>query len=163
MAAKATLSDLRNAIEAINREVMKEQGNGEASNATVLDRVMKTHAKEVELLTPQLVGIALTKLLNEVSSRKRPSANFPEGIDLFGAYRGIPKSVSIVRGKKKDTAKLKFAEVDLWLKTHSEKIRDPKYDDFRRLVEDCRPYKISEEDTLEMAMERKRQAERNLL
>lgn len=159
MAKRAILSDLRTAIDDMNHKVMKEGGNGEAANATVLGRVRDAHADMVSQLTPQLVDRALTQLLNEVSHRKRKSALMPDGFDLFGEYRSIPKRVSLVRGLKKDVSKLNLQEADLWLKARSEKAHDKRHETFRRLVDHCRPYMTSDEDTLEVAIARKRRAE----
>ncbi len=159
MSEKITLSDLRNAIEDINKDVMRERGNGEASNVDVLSRVRAVKAKEIEQLTPQLVNIALTKLYNEVSNRKGPKALNDAGVDLFGNYRSIPKSITLIKGKKKDTSKVTFLEADLWIKARDTKADDKKNEEFKRLVEDCRPFKQSDDDSLEMAMKRKIEAE----
>lgn len=159
MAKRATLSDLRTAIDAVNRKVMKEGGNGEAANATVLGRVRDAYADMVSQLTPQLVDRALTKLLNEVSNRKHTGTQMPDGFDLFGEYRSLPKNVSLAKGLKKDIAKLNLQQAVHWLKVHSEKSQNKRHEAFRRLVEDCRPYITSDEDTLEVAIARKRRAE----
>lgn len=159
MSEKVTLSDLRNAIEDINKDVMRERENGEVSNVDVLARVRSLKSEEIGHLTPQLVNIALTKLYNEVSSRKGPKSINEDGVDLFGRYRSIPKNITLVKGKKKDTSKVTFQEADLWIKAHDTKSDETKNEDFKRLVEDCRPFKQSDEDSLEVAMKRKIEAE----
>lgn len=159
MSEKVTLSDLRNAIEEINKDVMLERGNGEASNIDVLSRVKTSKSKEIEYLTSQLVNIALTKLYNEVSNRKGPKSLNDEGIDLFGNYRSIPQSITITKGKKKDTSRITFQEADLWIGSHDTKTNNKKNEEFKRLVDDCRPFKQSDNDSLEIAMKRKLEAE----
>lgn len=154
MALKFTLSDLRNSIEGIHREIMREQIDGVAPNDIVLGRVRRENADGIKLMMEQLVDIALVKLLNEVSSRKGARASF-DGPDLFGEYRGIPKSVTISRGRKKSTAQLTIPQADLWLKARLEKTESDKYETFRRMVDDCRPFQMSAEDSLAIAMERK--------
>lgn len=159
MTKRITLSELRNVIDMINREVMDEQGNGEIANATVLSRVKKAHSQAVEFLTPQLLDIALTRLLNEVSNRKRGRNIAPGEIDLFGDYCGLKRQVSIGVGRKKDIANLSLQEAELWLKAHSAKARSTKHEEFKRLLDDCRPFITSDEDTLETAMRRKKGVE----
>lgn len=163
MGVKTTLGDLRNGIEEIYREIMREEGNGEASNAAVLVRVKRDKAKEIELLTAQLVDISLVKLLNEVSSRKGAGAVGLNVPDLFGDYRGIPKSVTISRGKKKNTSQLTIPQADLWLKARSEKPDDDRHEPFRRMVDDCRCYQLSDEDSLATLMARRREAEQPVM
>ncbi|MFW2829459.1 hypothetical protein [Sphingomonas sp. ID0503] len=160
MAFKTTLSDLRNGIEEIHREMMRQQRDGEASNAAVVAKVRRDKVEEVALLTDELVDIALIKLLNEVSSRKGVR-NFDAGtLDLFDRYRGIPKSVTILKGKKKSTSLLTIVQADLWLKARMQKPADDRHEPFRRMVDDCRPFQRSEDDTLATMMERRAQAER---
>jgi hypothetical protein len=138
---------------------MRERENGEVSNVDVLTRVKSLKEEEIKFLTPQLINIALTKLYNEVSSRKgvRSEGNF--GSDLFDNYRGVPKTITIIKGKKKDTSKITFQEADLWIEAHGTKTDENKNEEFKRLVEDCRPFKKSDDDTLELAMSRKREAD----
>lgn len=154
MQEAVTLSDLRNAMESINMDIMRA-GKWEASNEDVLERVKAEMENEIRHLAPQLIDIALVKLNNEVSNRKGPRALTTRGHNLFGDYDGIPKSVTIVKGKKKDLTKLTFPEADLWIKAHAIRIDLRKHEKFKKLVEDCRPYKKSDQDTLEMAMKRK--------
>jgi hypothetical protein len=158
MPNNAAMIELRNAIDRINKEVMRERGNGEASNREVLDRVRKQHDAEITALTQQLVHIALTKLYNDVSSRKGPKPLNNFGEDLFGNYHGIPQTITIKRGTKKATGKLTFEEVDLWLSPQKPKPEVKKNEALSQLVEDCRPYREQLTDTLEIAMERRRAA-----
>ena len=160
MALKTTLSDLRNGIEEVYREIMRQQRDGEASNAAVVSKVRRDKAEEVALLTDQLVDIALVKLLNEVSSRKGVRNSDAGTLDLFGRYQGIPKSVTILKGKKKSTSLLTIAQADLWLKARMQKPDDDRHESFRRMVDDCRPFQQAEDDSLATMMERRAQFER---
>jgi hypothetical protein len=159
MPEKVTLSDLRNFMESINRSIMAERGDGEAPTIEVLTRVRTNHGKALEALEGQLVDIALIKLNNEVNNRKGAKAITQEGNDLFGAYRRIPKGISVRKGRKKDTAKVTFYEADHYLDARRKPRDDKNNDEFKRLVEDCRPYKLSDDDTLEVCMSRKIEAE----
>ncbi|MDE1991674.1 MAG: hypothetical protein KGI75_04190 [Rhizobiaceae bacterium] len=161
MPKNATLSELRNLMEGINRAIMAERGDGEAPNSDVLARVKAEHGKVLHELAIQLLDIALVKLNNEVNNRKGAKALTQEGFDLFGQYHKIPKGISIGRGRKKDTAKVTFFEADHYLDARRKPKDDKNDDEFKRLVEDCRPYKQSDDDTLEICMKRKIEAEGN--
>lgn len=160
MTVKATLTDLRNGIEEAYREVIREQGNGEAPNELVLKKVRSSLGAELIELNSNLVEIALIKLLNDVSNRKGAKAINGAGLDLFGQYRGIPKHIAVGPRKKKATAMITFVEADLWLKAHSMKASIDRNEEFRRLVEECRPFRQSDHDTLQMAMDRKKLSEK---
>lgn len=154
VAKKHDLGDLRGAIDNINREVMQQQGNGEAPNAIVLSRLKSERKELIAHFAPQLIHSALTKLLNDVS-RKRLKKNGASGVlTLFENYRGIPNSVTIKRGLKKDTVKLTISEADQWIRDHSTREVGNDTDDFRRLVDDCRRYAESEAETLERSLQR---------
>ena len=158
MPKRITLIDLRNAIEGVKKQVMQEQG-GEATNEQILTEVRTQNAKEIKYLEVELVNIALTRLLNDVINRKLTRAQIRDGTDLFNTYPGIPKSITLVKGRKKDIMKLTFPEFDLWSKAH-DAVREDRNEKFKRLVEDCRQYQQSDEDTLEIAMKRKLTKER---
>ncbi|WP_156393984.1 hypothetical protein [Rhizobium sp. Root651] len=160
MSKKTTLSDFRNLMEGVNRAIMAERGDGEAPNAEVLARMRVRHAKEMKELNSQLLDIALVKLNNEVNSRKGARALTQDGVDLFGTYHRIPKGISVGKGRKKDTAKVTFFEADHYLDARRKPKDDKNDDEFKRLVEDCRPFKQSDDDTLEICMKRKIDAER---
>jgi hypothetical protein len=161
MARRQSLGDLRNVLEEIAREVMEGASNGEAPNSAILTRLKNQRPNLIKFFTPQLVDIALTKLLNEVSGRNR--ARLPSGyeFDLFGDYGKIPNSVTIGRGQKKDTAKLSIAEAKSWLRNHSNRTVQSDHAGFRRLVEECEKYVESDDETIEIALERKRTAEKS--
>ena len=159
MAAKTTLGDLRNGIEEIYRDIMREAGNGEAPNAVVLDRVRRDLGGEIRTLSSQLENIALVKLLNEVSNRKGrrvPGAALP---DLFGDYGNIPSQITISRRIKKSTAELTIAEARLWLEAHTKKRDNPRHKAFRQMLDDLSSHQHAEEDTLATMLKRKRVSE----
>ncbi len=159
MAVKTTLGDLRNGIEEIYRDIMREAGNGEAPNAVVLDRVRRDLGDEIRTLSSQLENIALVKLLNEVSNRKgrrAPDAALP---DLFGDYGNIPSQITISRRIKKSTAELTVAEARLWLEAHTKKRDNPRHKAFRQMLDDLSSHQHADEDTLATILERKRVSE----
>jgi hypothetical protein len=158
MLNQKALSELRDAINRINREVMRESETGEATNKEVLDRVKKLHENEISALTPDLIHIALTKLYNEVGNRKGPKPFNNQGVDLFGIYHGIPQTVTTSPGVKRATTKLTFVEADRWLNSQKPRPEVKRNEALSRMVEDCRPYMVSPDDTLEAAMERRRDA-----
>ncbi len=158
MVTRSTLSDLRDAIQLIYGDIMLERSDGEATNAAVLARLRAENADTLRQLTPDLVNIALTKLLNEVSNRKGQRGSSSEGVDLFGLYR-VPRTVTVARGKKKDVAKLCVREAELYLQAHSEKSSNDRHAPLRLLLEDCRKYIQSPDDTLETLFIRKEREE----
>lgn len=160
MAVKETLGDLRNAIEGIYRDIMREAGNGVAPNEIVLERVRLELADEIRKLSSQLENIALVKLLNDVSNRKSRSASGLALPDLFGDYGNIPKQVTISRRIKKSTAELTLSEASLWLDAHTKKRDDARHQAFRKMLQDLESYQRSEEDTLATMLGRRRISER---
>jgi hypothetical protein len=158
MAAKTTLSDLRNRIQEIYREVTRTQGDGEAPNAAVLKVLWAENNEELRVLNRQLVNIALTKLLNDVSNRSGFGGASSSTPDLFSEF-GVPRFVTITRGKKKDIAKLSYRDALLYLKAHSEKAATDRHDPLRRLLDACGKYARSDDDTLETLVRRKMETE----
>lgn len=140
VAKKHDLGDLRGAIDNINREVMQQQGNGEAPNAIVLSRLKSERKELIAHFAPQLIDSALTKLLNDVARKRLKKSGASDFLALFENYRGIPNSVTIKRGLKKDTVKLTISEADQWIRDHSTREVFSDTDDFRRLVDDCRAH-----------------------
>ncbi len=159
MAMKTTLGDLRNGIEDIYRDIMREAGNGEAPNAIVLQRVRQDLGDEIRKLSNQLEDIALVKLLNEVSNRKGRSGSGATSPDLFGDYGNIPNQITISRRIKKSTAELTIAEAQLWLEAHTKKRDNPRHKAFRQMLEDLSSHQHAEEDTLATMLRRKRVSE----
>jgi hypothetical protein len=87
-------------MDKINRELTLASPNGVVSNAEVLTRFKESNGADIAHLTPRLVDIALTKLLNDVSGRKKRSTT-AGGLDLFGEYHNIPQSVRFAKNVKK--------------------------------------------------------------
>jgi hypothetical protein len=154
MARNFNLGDLRAAIDDVNREVIAEQGNGEAPNSVVLSRLKGKRSSLVSHFTPQLIDIALIKILNDVCRQSAKNTRSDSQFDLFEGYRKIPKRVTIVRGIKKETAKLTIAEAVDWLKKNSNRAVVSDHEDFRRLVDECINHSESENDTIEVAWRR---------
>lgn len=154
MAKGYNLGDLRGAIEDINREVMAERGNGEALNSDVISRLKSQRSKLVNIFAPQLIDIALTKLLNEVC-RRNAASNGAQSY-LFEDYSKIPEKVTIEKGIKKQTSMLTLAEAEEWILNHSKRTVKSDNEDFQRLIDDCREHSKSMEETIEEILNRKR-------
>ena len=155
MANRFNLGDLRAAIEAVNRDVMEERGNGEAPNSIVLARLKRDRTPLIDHFSPQLIDIALTKLLNDVC-RKNAARSAYQQHDLFDGYRKIPASVTISRGVKKATEKLTVSEAESWLESHSNRVVNNGFDGFRDLVMECRKHTKSDDETIEQILKRVR-------
>jgi hypothetical protein len=160
MSANYNLGDLRGAIEGVYREVISEQENGEASNAVVLARLKETRKPLIDLFAPQLKEMALTKLLNEVCKRSAARNSFGYEADLFGGYRKIPAKLTVARGLKRQTAKMKIVEFEEWLLDHSKPSAKEDYNEHHRLIADCKKYATSDQDTIEQALARKMENEK---
>ncbi len=154
MAVGYNLGDLRAAIDEINREVVAERGTGEVLNADVLTRLKRTRPHLIEAFTPQLVDMALIKLLNQVcvSNATKDAASAQSA--LFAGYSQIPKGVAIIRGLKKATEKLTIAEAEEWLESHSNRTVSNDHEGFRKLIDDCRRAAKSDIETIEEILNR---------
>ena len=59
----------------------------------------------------------------------------------------------------KRTAKLTIVEAEAYLEEHSPKAFEERHQELRRMIEDCRRFRKSDSDTLEVLMERLSAAE----
>lgn len=150
------LGDLRAAIEQANREVMSESGNGQASNTAVLERLKKRDVL-ISSFTPQLVDIALIKLLNQVSRQSAANNIENDQYSLFDGYRKIPRRITVVRGLKMKTEQLSLAEAEEWLENRSRQVAVDEYEDFRKLISECKLFAKSDNETIEQILIRKNQ------
>ena len=137
MARNSALGDLRAAIESIVRNIMEERGDGVAPNDLVLARLKKDRSTLVQACQSQLIDMALTKQLNNVSRTKRSIGNESDEFDLFSGMGSIPKSVTITRGKKKDPALMKVSEMKRWMKNHSIRATETSDEDLKQLFRLC--------------------------
>lgn len=157
----AKLTDLRDDIDRIVSRLRRERADGEVPISAAIGTVRTELADSIAPLNDQLVDLTLRKLIHDVGGRKRPGAAPAPGVGLFGRYTGIPAMITIKRGVKRDTTKLTFGEADDWLHSRDRSDADPKDRDgkFRRLVEELRPFRRAETDTLEDAARRRHEAE----
>lgn len=153
---KIKLTDLRNALEEVMGSIAKT-GDGHISNTGAIAMLRSQHGDLIEKLALPLIDIALTKLANEVGNRKGPRVPMDAGIDLFGSYPGIPKTISLARGVKKTTLQSTFSEADRWVDEHKTKaiVNTEKNEGFKKLLDKYRPYAMSDGDTIEDAIRRK--------
>lgn len=151
---KNSLGDLRAAIEDTLKVVMQESGNGVAPNGVVIGRLKSERKQLLDLFSPQLIDIALTKLINEVcQKRTRVEGNSEQG-DLFGGFGKIPKRVTLERGLKKDTANLTLNEAREWLAKHDTRIVENANEDFEKLVSACERYSDTGDETIASLIKR---------
>ncbi len=160
MAKTYNLGDLRAAIEEVIRSIAEESRCGQAANDQVLARLKSDRQSLVSFFTPQLVNIALTKLLNDVCKRRTSPVGQEEHDDLFSEYGKIPSIVTVTRGLKKDTANLRLFEARGWLEKHSSRLVENDHEDFRKLLDRIEPYARSENETILDILHRMKQSER---
>jgi hypothetical protein len=149
MAKGYNLGDLRAAIDDTNQTVISENGIGEAHNTDVLRRLKSDRPDLLVVFTPQLVDIALTKLLNEVANRKNRRKLKGSQIDLFEGYSGIPGQLTITKGVKKPTEKCTLVELQDYLSSHSKRLADHGNEGLQKLFDECRKDAKSETETVE--------------
>lgn len=155
MAIGYNLGDLRAAIDDINREIVSEKGSGEVFNSDVLSRLKKNRNHLVDAYTPQLVDIALTKLLNEVSCRKAARNSNGMQSSLFEQYPGVKNRVAVAKGLKKDVGKFTPNELQEWKNNRSKKVVQDEDDGIQKLIDDCKNISISDNETIESILKRK--------
>jgi hypothetical protein len=66
--------------------------------------------------------------------------------------------LTIGEKKRKRTAKLSIGEAIDYLDTHSPKAVSERYEAIKRLVDDCLPFKTSDDETIEELLELKKQS-----
>lgn len=155
---QARLTDIRNALEAVMSAIAKS-GDGNISNSRIIEQLRTEYGSLIDQLSRQLINIALTKLANEVGSRKGPRLVTEGAPDLFGAYPGVPKVLSMGKGVKKSTLKSTFSEAEKWITEHETKvaINRERNDGFKQLLDKYRPYMSASSDTIEDAIRRERE------
>lgn len=160
MAKKTTTSVLRTAIQGIYREMMTSEADGVVSNEAVIERVRETQAEMLRLLAPDLERIALTKLLNDVGSRRGAGSSDLYGVDLFGEYH-VKSAIPFGRGNKKSVLRCSVRDLDAYLAKRSKKVKATPDEQMKTLLGTLRKYMKSNEDTLEMLLERQNEASDN--
>ena len=157
MAQNYNFGDLKGAIDGIYREVVAEQESGEAPNTVVLTRLKHERKNLIDAFTPQLVDMALTKLLNDVCNRSAARSSSEQDADLFGDYPKVQAKLTVVRGLKKPIGKMTIAQVKQWLARHTKPSASDEYDDYHRLINDCEDFAQSDQETIEQALARKQE------
>ena len=148
------LGDLRAAIDDVTRSVAEESKCGEAQNDRVLARLKSERQPLISAFTPQLVDMALTKLLNDVCKKSASTVGHSGEVDLFGEYGKIPKRVTVARGLKKDTANLSISEARKWLEKRSNRPTETDHEDFQKLIDRVAPHALSDDETISDVLHR---------
>lgn len=159
MAKGYNLGDLRAAIEDANGIVLNEHGDGIAPNDLVLSRLKRERASLVAAFAPQLIDIALTKLLNEVARRTRKAATLFFQDELFADYPKLPSLISVGRGLKKSPQNLTIREAKLIVERRKKKDSLQDHDDIERALVDCLSRGATDKDTFGMLERRKADSE----
>lgn len=160
MAKGYNLGDLRAAIDDVIRSIAAESKCGEAQNDQVLVRLKSERRSLVSAFTPQLVDMALTKLINDVCKKTVLPFGRAREDDLFASFGKIPNRVTVTRGLKKETANLSMSEARRWLERHSKRLVKSDYQDFRKMFETIAPYARSDDETIADVLHRMEERQR---
>lgn len=146
------LTELRSLLSATTREM----GSKGATSKDIVAAFRKKYPSQIGNVSDQLIDIALTKLISEVSNR-RPKGIAAGQIEMFSEY-GVPGMIAIrvadeagVRYVHKTLAKTLISEVKQYLNDHAKPraVSTEERRELRRLVKDLEPYKKSDASTLE--------------
>lgn len=151
------LTDLRNDIDAVITALRSERNDGEMPIDEGIARVRSELGSKISEAADQLIDLTLRKLIHDVGSRKRLSMSIRGQSSLFDHYSGFPVMITTSRGKKRDTTKATFLEVDKWFSAREKEDVETRTrnEKFRDMVEELRPFMRSPDDTLEDAARRK--------
>lgn len=151
MQKKTTLSDLKLSLSEIMIDLGKNSSD-DVNHSDAIKLLKQSHEKDIKVLTPSLIDVALKRLATEVGRRKtRKGKSGQGGFDLFGVYTGVPNMMSTGKGRAKDFRKATLEEGRAWLATHS---GAPSIDPERNkgvefMIEDLAPYSVTGKETFE--------------
>jgi hypothetical protein len=154
---KVKLTDLRNDIDAVITALREGRNDGELPIDEGIARVRSELGDKILEAADQLIDLTLRKLIHDVGNRKRLSLSIVGQSSLFGHYSGVPVMITTSRGKKRDTTKATFLEVDKWFNAREKEDVETRTrnENFRAMVEELRLFMQSPDDTLEDAARRK--------
>lgn len=92
----------------------EECNDGELPIDDGMARVRSELGDKILEAADQLIDLTLRKPIHDVGNRKRFSLPSVGQSSLFGHYSGLPVMITTCRGKKRDTTKATFLEVDKW-------------------------------------------------
>ena len=159
MGSNKDLARLRDRIDEVYRNFISTSEDGILSLNVILQEVKIKLRTEIRSTESALIDVALLRFIHGVGRRREYRSSGTQEPDFFYGYKRIPQSVSISGGKKKRTAKLTIVEAESYLEEHSPKAFEDRRHEFRRMVEDCKLFRKSDTDTLEVLMERRAAAE----
>lgn len=110
----------------------------------------KEYAKVIALSAKDLEYIALSKLVNQVASRRKRSATSPEQPDLLAGL-GLPALVPLASGERKIPEYLTLEEASDWVRGGVRLSRVRKLSAFEREIKDLSRY-AKPTETVEKAL-----------
>ncbi len=152
------LVEIRNGIDDVYRELI-DANKGDALPVDEIMTVVKARLQsEIERFQLELVDATLGRLIHEVGRRKGGRSRNADFRDLFNGYKRIPQSVLIGKGRRKPTGQLSIGELKAYLEEHSHRSLNRHHEEFRRMIADCTEYVTSENDTLEVLLQKRADA-----
>lgn len=154
---KSNLSEIRISLQTL-MESMGRKAN--IPSKKVIAAFRRKHAALIAGLSRELEDLALVKIVADVGARKTRQAN-PDQPDLFGGYSGIPLTIVTGLGRDMDRKIFERAtkkEVTDWLAATKRKPdnHDKRTKGVLHLLDDLAVYLVSDDTTIERAMEAKR-------
>lgn len=158
MASVKRMVALRNDIDQLMNESFRSREGGTLSTDDILMAVKRRLKPQIAVAESDLIDIALKRLIDSVGRRSPGRRKEAGERDLFGDYPNIPQTLTIGEKRRKRTAKLSIMEALDYLDSHSPKAVSERFEALKRLVEDCLPFKTSDDDTIEELIERKKRS-----
>jgi hypothetical protein len=152
MSDAAILGDLRNALARISRDIAANNDSGQVTNAEVLTVLKAEMPNEIAKVRDRLVDSTLTKMLNDVSGRKRQSFLLSDAPDLFGHVSSADRILTISKETKQQVRKMRIHELEAWVKNREMQAVRDKNKDLKELIIVARKYATSDDETLEVAL-----------
>ena len=149
---------LRNEIDDLVNESFRKRGGGALSTDEMLKEVKRLLTTQIVAAHSDLIDVALKRLIDGVGRRKAGRRKMGGERDLFGDYPNIPQTLSIGEKKRKPTAEMSIGEAVRYLDSHGPKAVNERFEAMKRLVDDCLPFKTSDDDTIEELIQRKKRA-----
>lgn len=159
------LNALRTAID----EVIKTASDDAAlSTIAIIAKVRSDHANILATAQKELETVALTKIVNEVATRKK--GRYATGqMELFGGYAGVPQTITVKldgegfnsRPQRRGIGLVPVKVLQAWYEknTQSRPTNLSKHAGVKKLLDDAVKYVRSTDDTVEQALAEKARQE----
>ena len=153
------LIEIRNALELFMKGLQNE--GVLPSSIEIATLFKKRQSKIAEAASEDLIVLALTRLVVDVSVRKSHHNWTKEQNELFGGISGVPNTIVVLNKTKNGVKKSKlvtplatYSQLVSWLENDSRELRSRKsrHADLNDKLKALKPYFVSEKTTFEEAL-----------